>query len=148
MIIPIIGICLLITWLVTDDVMVKLLCAFIFITILVPMAGNLISLVVNKAFLPKKDVVEPCKDVKVNPSPYYLQFRAQITKASKVLKREEVLQLKREVDNRLGDHAKVYKTFTFKNDYHEIYTKAKSSVLKDQDYIYLIEKLGGMTNEK
>ncbi|NFT08124.1 hypothetical protein FDF26_13830 [Clostridium botulinum] len=56
---------------------------------------------------------------------------------NKLMDRECVLKLKGEIFHRLGTHAEIYRTFTFKNDLHCIYTISKSSKLTTDDYLYL-----------
>lgn len=56
---------------------------------------------------------------------------------NKLMDRDCVLKLKGEIFHRLGTHAEIYRTFTFKNDLHCIYTISKSSKLTTDDYLYL-----------
>ena len=47
--------------------------------------------------------------------------------------------IKESLDNLLGSHSKVYNSFSFENDIHEIYVKGKSSKLKTEDYQKLLD---------
>jgi DNA-directed RNA polymerase subunit L len=62
-----------------------------------------------------------------------------------LMNRECVLKLKYEVRHLLGTHVEIYigdnSKFKFDNDMHEIYVLSKSSHLKEEDYIYLINFL-------
>lgn len=77
--------------------------------------------------------------LKVVTTEGYQEF-SNILKASvknKLMNRQCILQLKCELNYRLGTHIEVYKNFEFKNDMHYIYTLSKSSVLTKDDYLYL-----------
>lgn len=71
--------------------------------------------------------------------PEYKILKAMIISSSqnKLFSREDVLKLKCEIDYRLGTHRYEYDGFVFKNDFHEIYSKLKSSRLNTEDYQYL-----------
>lgn len=71
--------------------------------------------------------------------PEYLKLRSIIITSSKnrLFSRDDILYLKSEIDYRLGVHKYEYDGFTFQNDFHEIYSKLKSSKLKTDDYRYL-----------
>lgn len=72
-------------------------------------------------------------------NPNYIALREIIINASKnkQFNRTAILNLKAEIDFRLKDYLINYSSFTFSNDLQEIYTKLKSSHLKNEDYIYL-----------
>lgn len=164
MIIPTtIGLILLVTYVATEDIMVRILCAFITLTMLIPFVLQLTAfLLTGIATTPSKarDVKNVLKNQaptihteekpkvqyknkgKVNPSQYYIPFRDVITSCSKnkLFTRQDILELKCEIDHRLGTKKYIYdNSFNFENDMHEIYIKIKSSTLKDADYIYLFE---------
>lgn len=83
------------------------------------------------------------KGGKVNPSEYYPIVRNALIVYFKegILTREDILLFKDHLNSRLGNRLSIYNNFQFKNDANEIYTKLKSSILKDDDYKYLIDVL-------
>lgn len=60
---------------------------------------------------------------------------------NKVLSHEQIMDFIEEINERLGEHAKYYKSNSFENNLHEIYSKLKSKQLKSDDYIELTEIL-------
>lgn len=78
--------------------------------------------------------------------PEYKTLKAMIISSSqnKLFSREDVLKLKCEIDYRLGTHRYEYDDFVFKNDFHEIYSKLKSSRLNTEDYQYLANFISEM----
>lgn len=175
MIIPlIIGSSLLLWYKFSSDFTEKVLIIYIFVVILVPYGINLFVMLLNmginnnkpknttnyngktKATTKNTDNKKATstntvksKGTKVNLSPFYPQLRTVLTTCSKerLLTREDVLNFKVAVDDRLGTHRYVYEKFDFKNDMHEIYTKIKSSKLKDEDFQYLINIINGIVGE-
>ena len=175
MIIPlIIGSSLLLWYKFSSDFTEKVLIIYIFVVILVPYVINLFVMLLNmginnnkpknttnyngktKATTKNTDNKKATstntvksKGTKVNLSPFYPQLRTVLTTCSKerLLTREDVLNFKVAVDDRLGAHRYVYEKFDFKNDMHEIYTKIKSSKLKDEDFQYLINIINGIVGE-
>lgn len=164
MIIPTtIGLILLVTYVATEDIMVRILCAFITLTMLIPFVLQLTAfLFTGIATTPSKarDVKNVLKNQaptihteekpkvqyknkgKVNPSQYYIPCRDVIISCvkNKIFTRQDILTLLKAIDYRLGSHKEVYnKNFTFENEMHEIYCKLKSKKLQDADYIYLFE---------
>ena len=95
----------------------------------------------TKAYTKSSSTRAPVTKGKVNPSRLYPRLRNLIIKSiqNQMLDRNDVLELKNQIDNLLGDHKKVYDGFTFENDLHEIYIKIKSKSLKDSDYRTLIK---------
>ena len=80
---------------------------------------------------------------KIIDNEFYDILRGIIIEGSQkqTFNRIEILDFKIEIDKILGSHIRNYEGFKFKNDFHEIYTKLKSSKFKDEDYIYLTEYL-------
>lgn len=64
---------------------------------------------------------------------------------NKVLDREQILDFKKQVDKKLGDHVKYYKN-DWQNDFHELYSKLKSKKLKSEDYSELLKVLKSYNN--
>lgn len=95
------------------------------------------EIVVNNA----KDYSNSKKPIKTNPSPYYEETKNLIISCSKnrLFNREDVVELKNQIDDLLGTHATVYSNFQYSNDYQEIYTKLKSRKLTDDDYLVLLD---------
>lgn len=60
---------------------------------------------------------------------------------NKLLKRETIILLKREIDVLLEDSLVNYSNFKFSNDAQEIYTKIKSSKFTSDDWSYLLRFL-------
>lgn len=85
-----------------------------------------------------------------NPSEYYKIVRNSLIVYFKesVLTREDILYFKQCLDSRLGNRLSVYSNFRFENEANEIYTKLKSSMLKDDDYRYLIDVLNEIIQSK
>lgn len=82
------------------------------------------------------------KPKKVNDSPLYIPCRDTIIACmqNRLFTREDILELKCELDYRLGTHRFVYDNFNFENnDLKEIYTKLKSKKLTTEDYQYLLD---------
>lgn len=91
----------------------------------------------NIAF-PNTNAMIPASKKEID-DPEYKILKAMIISSSqnKLFSREDVLRLKCEIDHRLGTHRYEYDGFVFKNDFHEIYSKLKSSRLNTEDYQYL-----------
>lgn len=91
----------------------------------------------NIAF-PNTNAMIPASKKEID-DPEYKILKAMIISSSqnKLFSREDVLKLKCEIDYRLGTHRYEYDGFVFKNDFHEIYSKLKSSRLSTEDYQYL-----------
>lgn len=149
---------LLIWYITTDVIMEKLLILFIFGTIVIPLSLNIITMLINAVIKPlnnssnnihktKLQPIKPKEDYKIpykgkiNPSPLYNDFKNAIVACSKnkLFKRDDILVIKESLDNLLGSHSKVYNSFSFENDIHEIYVKGKSSKLKTEDYQKLLD---------
>jgi len=80
----------------------------------------------------------------------YSDIKEMIIKASqnKEMDRECVINLVEEIDGLLGIHRRLYDTMKFTNDFHEIYTKLKSSKLVEEDYEYLFAWLNCKLGKK
>lgn len=65
---------------------------------------------------------------------------------NKVLSHEQIMDFIEEINERLGGHTKYYKSNSFENNLHEIYSKLKSKQLKSDDYIELTEILKSYNN--
>lgn len=159
-IVPIVMGVLMLWYFSADTPMEKLFIFLIFITTAVPFALSIYSVALtsiipkskgsnNRASkkntydnLPKNTNVLPMKrktSSKTINNPNYIALREIIINASKnkQFNRTAILNLKAEIDFRLKDYLINYSSFTFSNDLQEIYTKLKSSHLKNEDYIYL-----------
>lgn len=60
---------------------------------------------------------------------------------SKLLKRGDIIQFKKEINRLLGKNIEHYKGFNFSNDAHEVYVKLKNQHLQQEDYEYLLAQL-------
>lgn len=78
-------------------------------------------------------------DKKLYPDEY-IELRQLIISSSKskLMTRQFIIAFRNQIISFLGTHYNVYRTFTFQNDLHEIYTLIKSSKLTKEDYKYLI----------
>lgn len=65
---------------------------------------------------------------------------------NKVLSHEQIMDFIEEINERLGEHVKYYKSNSFENNLHEIYSKLKSKQLKTDDYVELTEVLKSYNN--
>lgn len=150
-----------------ESVMEKIIIGFGFITCLIPCAINCFLFMLNQGvnsskgtsinkerkenvqYLPNNIIIPrystnnrstiiPTSKKEVD-DPEYKKLKAMIISSSqnKLFSREDVLKLKCEVDYRLGTHRYEYDGFVFKNDFHEIYSKLKSSRLNTEDYKHL-----------
>lgn len=158
-----------------ESVMEKIIIGFGFITCLIPCAINCFLFMLNQGvnsskgtsinkerkenvqYLPNniiipgystnnRNTIIPTSKKEVD-DPEYKKLKAMIISSSqnKLFSREDVLKLKCEVDYRLGTHRYEYDGFVFKNDFHEIYSKLKSSRLNTEDYKYLSDFVFGIT---
>lgn len=73
--------------------------------------------------------------------PYYKQAKDSFNEAIKSsnLTREQILFLKKVINESLGDFINDYKDIKFKNDAHEIYSKLKCSHIKIPDFKKFIQ---------
>lgn len=173
-IVGVIAIPLVLWYSVTNSVMEKLLILFIFATFVLPLTLGMISICINMLIKPVRpnsnnnnvnyiqknnattSIIansKPKKGGKSNPSKYYPIVRNSIIAYMKqgILTREDILTFKSCLDGRLGNRASMYNNcanFQFQNDANEIYAKLKSSVLRDDDYKYLIEVLNSIIQDK
>lgn len=150
----------------------RLLILFIVATTLIPLALNLLAITVSMSVKPipkeqreAKNVINNTqvhktnikkeqskkKPTKVNPSEYYIPTRDAIIACvkNKIFDRQDILTLLGSIDGRLGSHKQIYdNNFKFENDMHSIYCRLKSSVLKDDDYIYLLNLINSLVEAK
>lgn len=72
--------------------------------------------------------------------PYYLQAKDLFHDAIQAgnLTHEQILYLKKIIDESLGDYINDYKYTRYKNDAHEIYSKLKSSYISIDDFKRII----------
>lgn len=162
MMIPIIvGIITLYLYKQSNTTMERLLIAFVFFSSIIPstlhVIGMLLKDVAKIGVRPDREIgdgsqfkINPTKKpingsinfsgkVKTIDNVYYKEVRDLINNTVKFgdLNRQGILEFKSELNYRLGANQYNYTKFQFENDMHEIYTKLKSSKLKDDDYIYL-----------
>ncbi|WP_297993876.1 hypothetical protein [uncultured Clostridium sp.] len=159
-IVPIIIGVLMLWYFSSDTPMEKLFIFLIFITTAVPFTLSVYSLALT-SLIPKskgynngtskkntyKDVskatnVIPMKrktPSKTINNQNYIKLRKIIISASqnKQFNHTKILILKAEIDFILKEYLSNYSSFIFSNDLQEIYTKLKSSHLKNEDYVYL-----------
>ena len=144
----------------SDTPMERLFIFLIFITTALPFSLSVYSLALSSLIpkskgynnrIPKKNTYKDVsKNTKVIPmkrktssktinNPNYIALRKIIISASKnkQFNRTDILILKAEIDFILKEYLANYSSFIFSNDLQEIYTKLKSSHLKNEDYIYL-----------
>ena len=153
---------LVIWYATTNSVMEKLLILFIMATFVIPLTFGLLNICLNMLLKPVKpsNNSKPTKGdlsrtkkggVKTNPSKYYFTVRNTVVTylQNGVITRDDILYFKSCLDSRLKGHVNIYNhSFKFKNDANEIYIKLKSSVLKDEDYKYLMNVLTEIANNK
>lgn len=159
-IVPIIIGVLMLWYFSSDTPMERLFIFLIFITTALPFSLSVYSLALSSLIpkskgynnrIPKKNTYKDVsKNTKVIPmkrktssktinNPNYIALRKIIISASKnkQFNRTDILILKAEIDFILKEYLANYSSFIFSNDLQEIYTKLKSSHLKNEDYIYL-----------
>ena len=73
--------------------------------------------------------------------PYYLKAKDMFNNAIKCgnLNREQILYLKKVINDSLGDYLLNYKYNCYKNDAHEIYSKLKCSHISITDFKMIIQ---------
>lgn len=175
MIVPsVIGIALLIWFTFTKTIFEKILICFIFVTILVPPTFSLLAMIVGEVSNPKKYnkknnlTNKNNKNTKTNignnntnnanskkyktkiiDNENYIRLRDMLVACSKnrILNRDDVICVKNEILDLLGDRTNDYSHFKFENDMHQIYTQIKSSKLGDKDYNYLIDFIQDLVNK-
>lgn len=154
----------------TQNKIERLLLLFVFGTLIVPLVFQLLNMCIrilinfenpnlknknyNSGQNNKIETISKCstKNYKTNTqkenNTLYTNLRDNLKELSreKQLGRSEILSFKNELDYRLANHRYNYSNFKFENDMHEIYTKLKSSKLKDDDYIYLQDTLNSILN--
>lgn len=107
--------------------------------------NTVISKNINFPSVNNRNTMIPASKKEID-DPEYKTLKAMIISSSqnKLFSREDVLKLKCEIDYRLGTHRYEYDDFVFKNDFHEIYSKLKSSRLNTEDYQYLANFISEM----
>ena len=89
-------------------------------------------------------------DIKYKPSESpntQLNIYKQVSKAfnysirQKLLKRNDIIRFKQEINKFLNTNISHYQGFKFQNDAHEIYVKLKNRHLNESDYEYLLNIL-------
>lgn len=83
-----------------------------------------------------------------------LDIYKQVSKAfnysirQKLLKRNDIIRFKQEIDNLLRNNINHYQGFKFQNDAHEIYVKLKNQYLTKDDYECLLKFLNDLIKNK
>ena len=106
----------------------------------------------EKALIREREMSHLEKETKdyylIKTQPLYLEARDLFNSLMKnrALSRNEILYLKNLINKQLGAYVDHYKTFKFKNDCQEIYTKMKCQHLDAEDFTEIIQYLNECKN--